>query len=139
MSAVENQNDGGAQMSEDNDLLILRGRKYWKQERWSRDKKVSKRTTERHRALGLPWLLWGNEVYIPEDEGETYIAALVRRRCPPRRKAIATTTTEIESQRLLIIQRHRTRHPDEIAELVQLTRNRRSSLGTLRWHGYFFR
>jgi hypothetical protein len=73
-------------MSEDsNDLLVIDGKKYWKQARWSHDKKIHVRTTARHRQLGLPWLAWGGEVYIPEDSGNAYIAARVRSRRNPRR------------------------------------------------------
>ena len=38
----------------DEDLLVLQGKRYWKQKRWSKDKKVNVRTTARHRQRGLP-------------------------------------------------------------------------------------
>jgi hypothetical protein len=80
--------------SNDEDLLVLNGKKYWRQKRWSRDKRINARTTARHRQRGLPWLTWGGTVFIPEDDGDAYIAALVKRRNPPRRrKADAISVT----------------------------------------------
>lgn len=70
----------------DGDLLVLQGKRFWKQSRWSRDKGVHDRTTARHRAMGLPWLDWGGEIFIPEIEGDEYIAARMRRRNPSRRR-----------------------------------------------------
>jgi hypothetical protein len=81
----------------DDDLLILQGKKYWKQPRWSRDRKVHVRTTERHRQLGLPWMYWGGEIYIPEDEGDAYIAGRLKRRNPPRRRRQAAPSREINA------------------------------------------
>jgi hypothetical protein len=72
-------------MSEDSDLLVIDGQRYWKQARWSQDKKIHPRTAARHRQLGLPWLDWGGEVYIPEHGGDAYIAARVKSRRNPRR------------------------------------------------------
>jgi hypothetical protein len=82
--------------NDDDDLLILDSKRYWKQNRWSKDKKISPRTTARHRQLGLPWLDWGGEVYIPEHDGDAYIASRVRRRNPPRRRRQATTSAAAE-------------------------------------------
>jgi hypothetical protein len=76
-------------MSEDRDLLVINGRRFWRQARWSNDKNIHVRTTARHRLLGLPWLAWGGEVYIPEDGGDAYIAARVRSRRNPRRYRFA--------------------------------------------------
>ena len=70
----------------DDDLLVLQGKRYWRQGRWSKDKKVNIRTTARHRRHGLPWLVWGGEIFIPELEGDAYIASRLRRRNPPRRR-----------------------------------------------------
>jgi len=70
----------------DNDLLVLHGKRYWKQARWSKDKKINVRTAARHRQKGLPWLDWGGEIYIPEDDGDAYIASLITRRNPVRRR-----------------------------------------------------
>jgi hypothetical protein len=80
-----------SESNNDNDLLVLHGKRYWKQGRWSRDKKVNIRTTARHRQLGLPWLDWGGEIYISEDEGDAYIASRVKRRRPRRRRQAATS------------------------------------------------
>jgi hypothetical protein len=81
---------------DDDDLLILNGARYWKQARWSRDKKVTVRTAARHRELGLPWLDWGGEVYIPEADGDAYIAGRLKRRNQRRRRqAITADTAEI--------------------------------------------
>ena len=74
----------------DSDLLVLRGKRYWKQGRWSKDKGVNVRTTARHRQKGLPWLDWGGEVFIPETEGDAYIAARIKRRNPRRRRQAST-------------------------------------------------
>ena len=79
----------------DNDLLVLHGKRYWKQGRWSRDKKINIRTTARHRQVGLPWLAWGGEIYIPEDEGDAYIASRVKRRDPPRHRRQRKPSAEI--------------------------------------------
>jgi hypothetical protein len=73
-------------MSNDDDLLVLDGKRFWKQARWSKEKGVHPRTTGRHREKGLPWLLWGGEIYIPELEGDAYIASLITRRNPIRRR-----------------------------------------------------
>jgi len=62
------------------DDLFLHGKRFLKQSRWSHEKGVSDRTTARHRQQGLPWLDWGGEIYIPEIEGDAYIAARVKRR-----------------------------------------------------------
>jgi hypothetical protein len=70
----------------DDDLLVLQGRRFWKQSRWSRDKGVHDRTTARHREKGLPWLDWGGEIYIPELEGDAYIVSRVKWRNPSRRR-----------------------------------------------------
>jgi hypothetical protein len=75
-------------MSEDSDLLVLSGKRYWKQTRWSHDKKIHVRTAARHRKQGLPWLDWGGEVYIPEHDGDAYIASRVRRRNPRRQRQL---------------------------------------------------
>jgi hypothetical protein len=83
-------------MSNDDDLLVLHGKRFWKQARWSRDKGVSDRTAARHRQLGLPWLEWGGEIYIPELEGDAYIVSRVKRRHPGRqRRSITPIATEI--------------------------------------------
>lgn len=70
----------------DDDLLVLHGKRFWKQTRWSHDKKINKRTTARHRQLGLAWLEWAGEIYIPEDEGDFYIASRIKRANPRRRR-----------------------------------------------------
>jgi hypothetical protein len=82
-----------ADSDNNSDLLVLHGKRYLKQARWSREKHINVRTTARHRQLGLPWLDWGGEIYIPEDEGDAYIASRVKRRNPrrQRRQAIAAT------------------------------------------------
>jgi hypothetical protein len=79
----------------DDELLILNGKRYWKQSRWCRDKKITTRTAARHRQKGLPWLDWGGEVYIPELDGDAYIAGRVKRRNPPRRQRRAITSVEV--------------------------------------------
>jgi hypothetical protein len=69
----------------DDDTLIIGGKRFIKQARWSREKGIVPRTTARHRERGLPWLDWGSEIFIPEEEGDAYIAGLVKR--PRRRRA----------------------------------------------------
>ena len=77
-------------MENDDDLLVLRGERYWRQLRWSRDKKINARTAARHRQKGLAWLDWAGEIWIPEREGDAYIASLVKRPNPrPRRRQTA--------------------------------------------------
>jgi hypothetical protein len=83
----------------DEDLLVVQGKRYWKQRRWSKDKKVNPRTTARHRQRGLPWLDWGGEIFIPELEGDAYIASRVRRRNPPRRGRQATSAENLKKLR----------------------------------------
>jgi hypothetical protein len=80
-------------MSNDDDLLIVHGKRFWKQSRWSQDKRINPRTTARYRQLGLAWLSWGGEIFIPEIEGDEYIAARVKRRNPPRRRREAITSS----------------------------------------------
>lgn len=77
-------------VSDSGDLLIIGGKRYWKQSRWSKDKGVTDRTTARHRDKGLPWLHWGGQVYIPEIEGDDYIASRVKRRNSRRHNKVAT-------------------------------------------------
>jgi len=79
----------------DDDLLVLHAKRFWRQSRWSRDKNITTRTTARHRQLGLAWLLWGGEVWIPEIEGDEYIAARVKRRNPPRRRQATAASAQI--------------------------------------------
>jgi hypothetical protein len=86
-----------AALDNDSDLLVLHGKRYWKQRRWSRDKKINIRTAARHRQLGLPWLDWGGEIYIPEDEGDAYIASRVKRRNNKSRRQHQATTAEIST------------------------------------------
>jgi hypothetical protein len=81
-------------MKTNDDLLILHGQRFWKQARWSRDKKINARTAARHRQQGLPWLDWAGEIYIPEAEGDAYIAARIRRSNPRRRRQ---ASTQVES------------------------------------------
>src|SRR5262245_9588907 len=84
-----------AMSDNDDDLLVLGGRRYWKQHRWSRDKNITVRTTARHRQLGLPWLDWGGEIYIPEIEGDANIASRVRQRNPSRHRRQRQPSAEI--------------------------------------------
>jgi hypothetical protein len=84
-------------MSHDDDLLVLNGKRYLKQARWSREKNINARTTALHRQQGLPWLDWGGEVYIPEIEGDAYIAARIKRRNPPRRRRQANAPAEMST------------------------------------------
>jgi hypothetical protein len=86
-------------LDNDEDLLVVQGKRYWKQRRWSKDKKVNPRTTARHRQRGLPWLDWGGEIFIPELEGDAYIASRVRRRNPPRRGRQATFAENLKNLR----------------------------------------
>ena len=74
-------------MSDENlkDFLILANKRYLSQTRWAKEKRVTTRTAARHREQGLPWLAWGGEIYIPEVEGDEYIAARVKRRNPRKR------------------------------------------------------
>jgi hypothetical protein len=78
--------------TDDPDLLVLNGRRFWSQSRWSKDRKVNARTVARHRALGLPWLAWAGVIYIPEVEGDEYIAARIKRR-PNRRRGSSTVAS----------------------------------------------
>jgi hypothetical protein len=70
----------------DEDLLIAGGKRYLKQKRWAKNKNINARTVERYRQKGLPWLSWGNEIYIPETKGDEFIVRQVVRRNPPRKQ-----------------------------------------------------
>lgn len=82
---------------EDDDVLVLHGKRYLKQRRWARDKKISMRSAARHRDLGLPWLVWGKDIYIPEIEGDAYIASRIkgRRNAPRRRRQAAPAEVNV--------------------------------------------
>jgi hypothetical protein len=64
------------------DTIVVGGKVFSKEAKWVRAKKISKRTSSRHRARpnGLPFLEWGGCVWIPDDEGDAYIYSLVKRR-----------------------------------------------------------
>jgi len=79
----------------DDDLLILNGKSYRSERSWAKKKQVTQRTVARHRQLGLPWLDWAQQIWIPETEGDEYLASLVKRRNPPRRRRQAAATAEI--------------------------------------------
>jgi hypothetical protein len=52
---------------------------------WAANHGISRRTATRYRLHeGLPFLMWGNEVYIPLDKGREFILSRVRRQNPPR-------------------------------------------------------
>jgi hypothetical protein len=51
---------------------------------WAANHDISRRTSQRYRNEGLPFLMWGNEVYIPLDKGREFILSRVRRRNPTR-------------------------------------------------------
>jgi hypothetical protein len=70
--------------TDNDDVIVLNGTRHVKQSRWARDRNVSERTVARHRQLGLAWLDWAGEIWIPEQEGDRYILERVRRRNPPR-------------------------------------------------------
>jgi hypothetical protein len=38
---------------------------------------------------------WGGEIYIPEEQGDEYVAARVKRRNPPRRRKAIAASPEI--------------------------------------------
>lgn len=70
------------------DVLILNGVTFVKEQRFARDKKVGQRTIARHRARGLPYLDHAGFIWVPEREGDEFIAAGVKRRAQaPRRRA----------------------------------------------------
>jgi hypothetical protein len=54
---------------------------------WAVEHNVSQRTVKRYRDApnGLPYLVWGGEIYIPRHEGAEYIRARVKRRNQRRR------------------------------------------------------
>jgi hypothetical protein len=69
--------------------LVLSGKRFLRQDQWSRQRGIHPRTTARHRERGLPWLDWAGAIYIPEDEGDAYITGLVRGRIRGRRRSAA--------------------------------------------------
>ena len=62
--------------------------KYQEEADWAREKRISRRTSTRHRnrTNGLPFLEWGGKIYIPRVEGQDYIDSLVKRPDPARRE-----------------------------------------------------
>jgi len=85
-------------MSDDSDLLILSGKRFWKQGRWAADKGITARTAQKYREQGLLWLEWAGQIWIAEDEGDTFILARLRRPNPPRRRRRqASATAEINA------------------------------------------
>ena len=52
---------------------------------WAKEHHISKKTCERYRAKGLPFLEWGGEIWIGDRGGDEYIASRVTRRNPPRK------------------------------------------------------
>jgi hypothetical protein len=51
---------------------------------WSARHNISTRTTARYRQLGLPFLLFGGRIYIPNREGDEWIRSRIRRPNRPR-------------------------------------------------------
>jgi hypothetical protein len=43
------------------------------------DNNICTRTVKRYRAQGMPWLLWGGEVYIHLEGATTWLKSRVRR------------------------------------------------------------
>jgi hypothetical protein len=66
---------------------------------WSAKHNISQRTAARYRQLpnGLPFLLFGGRIYIPNREGDEWIRSRIRRpnRPPgrPRRNSMAPTAS----------------------------------------------
>jgi hypothetical protein len=59
---------------------------YTLEDQWAAERKVSPRTTARYRAQpnGLPFLIFGGRVYIPNREGDEWIRSRIRRPNRPR-------------------------------------------------------
>jgi hypothetical protein len=56
---------------------ILAG--YVKQTDFASTHGISTRTSKRYRALGMPWLIWGGEIYIHLEGASTWLKSRVRR------------------------------------------------------------
>jgi hypothetical protein len=66
----------------DDDVLKLKDDTYRRESEWARRKKISQRTSWRHRNRdpGLPYLEWGGEIWIGDRQGDEYIAQFIRQR-----------------------------------------------------------
>jgi hypothetical protein len=55
---------------------------------FARDNKLSPRTVAEYRKQpnGLPFVMWGGQVYIPIEQARQYLAARVKSPNPSRRK-----------------------------------------------------
>jgi hypothetical protein len=62
----------------DDDVLVLNGVVFDKEQRFARDKKVGQRTMARHRARGLPYLDHAGFIWIPRQKGEEFLASKVK-------------------------------------------------------------
>jgi hypothetical protein len=76
-------------MSDDANILIINGERYRRQDSYAAHRKVHPRTIARKRESGLPFLEWGGIVWIPEVAGDRFIAASVKKRRVPTRRARA--------------------------------------------------
>jgi hypothetical protein len=70
---------------EDDDVLVLNGKRFVKEARYAKDRNVVQRTIARRRDKGMPFLDWDGFIWIPEIEGDAFLVASVKRRSPPRR------------------------------------------------------
>jgi hypothetical protein len=59
---------------------------YTSETEWSTRHNISQRTTARYRQLpsGLPFLVFGGRIYIPNREGDEWIRSRIRRPNRPR-------------------------------------------------------
>jgi hypothetical protein len=59
---------------------------YTSEAEWSARHNISQRTTARYRQLpnGLPFLVFGGRIYIPNREGDDWIRSRIRRPNRPR-------------------------------------------------------
>jgi hypothetical protein len=61
---------------------------YELEETWAPKHGITRRTSFRYRnePNGLPFLIWGQQVYIPKKEGAEYIRSRIKRRNPRGRR-----------------------------------------------------
>jgi hypothetical protein len=54
---------------------------YTLEEEWAAKRSISQRTVARYRQLpnGLPFLVFGGRIYIPNREGDEWIRSMIRR------------------------------------------------------------
>jgi hypothetical protein len=62
---------------------------YESEDTWSMRHGITRRTAQRYREDGLPYMFWGGRIWIHKQGGAEYIASRVRRRNQRKSKTAA--------------------------------------------------